>query len=416
MTGLMIAMVCGALAQDQPHTHAPHPSTRVEAPDAATLLWQGFEHTWERKALGIFAVPHRVSMFRSGPVEERHEHTSDGVITEAVWEFGQSTGVDGDHMSPVGYASRITAPDVQMDRGTVYFSTVDRTMNPEAPRALARFHELIRVPASNTIDGHAVGLVRGMSFRSRCMDDPDQCNSDGIWPFRFLVEIAPCSQVEAEWVCPVTVEVGRAWTPNRGGVKRIEEKPVNERMAIDIELDWVVLEGHESAVSSTTVLWEKALGNNRAVNPTEAELPIPVRGGDQYPHAAVGLSSFGFVFFPTGRRDDQIQRGRYVSAWGLRIREESYDPEAGVFVLGHSGGIRLPKTVRRTGVSVELGLTVVQLGNPFATAIELDPLHGQICSDSKGAPFFSAWKRCERKNLERRVEDSVNVKIGAAAQ
>lgn len=391
-----------------------HPTGSVaEVPSNAGLVWQGFDHHWERRALGLWSLPHRVSLFQSGPIDVVNEATEDGVVTRGDWRFGQAPGVDGDHMRPVGYGAHLTAPNVEMYAGTSHHSTVDQLADPTAPRTFARFHDVLRIPAGNGPHGHAVGLVRGLSFRSRCMDAPDRCNSDGIWPYRFLVSIAPCEHLEGEWVCPVTVELGRAWTPGRGGVKYLEEKPINERMAIDIDIDWVVLEGSTDALASTTVLFENAVPRDKKMRTEEQSIPVPAVGGDRYPAATVGLSSFGFVFYPTGARTALEQRGRYLSGWSMHVRELGYDPATGLFEIGHSGGISMTRTVKNTGVGLELGMTVVQLGAPDARVTELPPLEGVLCADSEGAPRFSSWNRCARVATRSGIVDRVPFEVAS---
>lgn len=414
---MWISLLALALAEEpleDPQVVHEHAHSTVLAPSHTTLIWQGFDHTWLRRALGIFALPHRVSLFRSRPLQEVHVESQGGVHSSVLWQFGQSTGVDGDYMEPQAHVARLYAPDVAMYRGRLHFSTVDQIADRRSPRALARFNDGLRIPASSDFEGHAVALVRGLSFRSACMDEPDQCNSDGIWPYRFRVELAPCKRVGSEWMCPATIEVGRAWTPGRGGLKYFEEKPLNERMAIEVDLDWVVLEGEGDALSSSTFVFENALGSNRQITEEEQALPVPVVGDGTYQAAAVGLSSFGFQFYPRRGRKKDANRGRYVAGWNLRVQDRDYDPDAGVFVVGHSGGIWLPQTVKRTGVGIELGITIAQLGHPDASVVEVPPIEGRLCSDSHEAPFFSKWTRCADLSGAEQLEQQVPVEIPTA--
>lgn len=384
LASLALAEPLAVPADDEPVSHT-------------ALLWQGFDHRWLRRVLGAWAVPHRVSLFDS-----HLEEDEDG----ATWHFAQSTGVDGDHMRPVGFYSEVSAPDVAFTRGTERFSVTDDAGTSPVPKAFHRFHRLLRVQASE--DEHAVAVIRGLTFHSHCEAGPGACNSNGIWPYRFLVQLSPCEPVGSEVICPVIVEVGRAWTPNRGGVKGIEEKPIDRRMSLDIDVHWTMLAGPHEALASEQFLFENALPSSHRIIAEEQVLPVPVQGGGRYPTATVALSSFGFEFFPTGLRRGLAHRGRYIGAWGMNVHPRQYDEDAGLLLVGHSGDIWLPTTVTRTGLRLELGITALQLGHPDATVVEGTPVEGSLCADSSdNAPGFSRWERCAELADGERTEQTV---------
>ena len=99
------------------------------------LLWQGFEHNWQRTVAGAWAVPHRVSLFETRIDNEQHTLEEGELTTTAQFHFSQSTGVDGDYMLPVGHYSRVYAPDLQVERGTMSFSIVDSALGLAAPKS-----------------------------------------------------------------------------------------------------------------------------------------------------------------------------------------------------------------------------------------------------------------------------------------
>jgi hypothetical protein len=397
---LLATLLTAALAQE------PSPA---DLSAHTAFLWQGFEHRWRRRAFGSFAVPHRVSRFANLITDEQHLLAPGGLRSTASVAFAQSTGVDGDWMVPAAFLSRLHAPDVQVRREQRTFAFADQVQDPDAPRAFRRFHEVLRVPAPD-VDTAAVVLLGGMAIRSKCLDGDDLCNSDGLWPYRFGIELSPCARVDDELVCPLQVEIGRAWTPNRGGVKLIEEKPVSERMSIEIDVPLILLSGTSEALAATPIVFERAMASNREQIAGAQQIPVPVPGGDRYPHATVGLTALGFEFYPAGTRNDLENRGRYVGGWDLHVRPAAYDPTAGLFTLSHAGSIFLPRTVRRTGVGIELGMAIVQLGHPDARLDELPPTTTTLCSDGDEAPFFSRWIRCDKVagGIER-IEDIVPV-------
>jgi len=402
-------------------TEEPPEATDGDASGSTAFLWQGFKHDWLRQVLGAWSVPHRVSLLENRIGDETHTLTENELKSTGSFYFGQSTGVDGDYMFPEGYWSRVHSPDLHVQRGVAELDFADQTQGERVPKAFRRFNHLIVVDAPIEGTSHSVALIQGFSVRSRCLDDPEVCNSNGLWPYRFLVELGTCQEVGEETICPLNVEIGRAWTPNHGGVKVIEEKRVSERMSLDIDLHYVVLTGPADTLSSKRTLFENALASNHKMIFDEQLIPLPAGVSEMTePKATVGISSFGFQFYPTGHSRDLLHRGRYVGGWALRLRMDKLDAENGVATVGHSGGIFMPRTVTSTGVSVELGMTVLQFGHADAKVSEGNSVTGLICSDSHGAPFFSRWKQCDKvANGQEQIETKVgfeyrtnSVKVG----
>lgn len=375
-----------------PAASAPAPSEDVGA--HTVLLWQGFRHFWERHAPLGFHMPHRVSLFESRVHDEVHRLGPDGLHSEASFTFAQSPGVDGDFMYPEGYAARVYAPDLDVHRGVLRLGGEDVAADPALPRGVQRFHELVSVPAvPGAEEQQAAALLQGLAFHSRCLDGPEACNSDGIWPYRFRATFAPCELRDARWLCPLTVEVGRAWTPWNGGGPLVKPKPVNRRVAIDLAVSWAVLAAPVRRFAAVPYVFENALPTTRRMLLERQIAPLTGLPADLRA-ATVGLHSIAFEFFPTGERARLEQRGRYIGGWSVEVGAVALRPERGELDIGHAGGIWLPRTVSRTGVSVELGMTVLLLSGPGASVEEDVVARGALCANSHGAPGFSTWRRC----------------------
>lgn len=358
------------------------------------LVWQGFRHYWEREAAFGFHLPHRVSRFESRVHDERHERVDGALRTSARYTFAQSTGVDGDHMRPEGHLARVSSPDLHVHTGTLRVSAADALAPGPVPKAFQRFDEVVRVQLPHTPGPYTVTpVLQGLAFRSACLDGPDDCNSDGIWPYRFRVELAPCEVAADAILCPATLEVGRAWTPGRGGVRPFAVKPLNRRMELEVEVSWAVLVGPADALLAQRFLFENALPSTDAIHlaPQTATLPGLPPG---LTAATVGLTSLGFEFVPTGRSASLQQRGRYIGGWNARVGTGALRADAGELDIVHEGGIWLPRTVRNTGVSLEVGMVVLGLTHPEAEVREGIEARGELCSDSDGAPAFSRWRKC----------------------
>lgn len=393
--GLLLACALAAEPSGDALPDAAPPEPASDTP-SAFMVWQGFEHSWNRRVFGSFVVPHRVSSFATHLDDIEHVEDAEGVRSSGVVRFAQNTGVDGDWMEPRGFATQVVARGIGVLRDARTYRFVDQVSADRSPRAFRRFHDMIVVDGA-TDDADAVALLEGMKIRSACMDGEEACNSDGLWPYRFLIELGPCSRVSGVLACPVVAEIGRAWTPNHGGLKLIEEKALSQRMSIEITVPFVVLSGTGDALSVERHVFENALGSNHAQITEAQQIPVPLAGAGRFPSATVGLTGLGFEFFPTGRRRDLAHRGRYVGGWGLEVGADAYDPESGLLTLSHAGGIYLPHTVRRTGVSLEVGMALLQFGDPDSRTTRLPDVEGNICSNSHPkAPFFSRWTRCDR--------------------
>lgn len=378
----------------EPAPEAPAAEPAPAPPDGqVAVLWQGFSHFWERKALGLFHMPHRVSRFDSVVGPARHALAADGLVTHTSFTFGQSTGVDGDHMRPRGYLGRVWAPGVTVVSGVQRLQAVDALTDEAHPRAFRRFNEVITVALPRS-DGprSAVAVLQGLSFRSTCVD-AEGCNSNGIWPYRFRLELAPCEDLGDTLACPLVVEVGRAWTPGRGGVPGLEEKPLNRRMGLEVDVHWTVLAGAPERFLAHRFVFENALPTTRAIVMEEQTATVPGLPAG-YGAVAVGLTGLGFEFVPTGRARGLLHRGRYIGGWGVQVSAKEWAPATGTITVAHAGGIWFPRTVSRTAVSLEVGMAILQFDD--AEVIEGVTAEAHLCADSDGAPWFSDWQRCAR--------------------
>lgn len=389
-----------AFAQD-PEPPAPAP----DAPGVA-LLWQGFRHDWERRAALGLRVPHRVSRFESRIGEATHTPGDGGWVSAASLHFAQGPGVDGDWMAPEAYVGRVSSPDLRVSTGVTVLRTDASRVHGEHPRALERFQEVLSVPNAAG-PATAVAVLQGLSFRSWCVEDDAPCRSDGLWPYRFEVDLQPCEDLGDRFACPLEVEVGRAWTPGRGGIRGVEEKPVEALMGVEVAVGWAVLAAPPEALLALPWVYENALPSTRAMtlSPQTAHLSgLPTGFGA----AAVALNGLAFELLPPSRRDSRQERGRYLGGWSARIEVAGWDPDTGEIAISHAGGLWIPRTVHRTAVTIDVGATLLLLSHPEARVDPPVTLRGALCAPSDGAPWFSAWRRCEAiVGVDRRTEQEV---------
>lgn len=412
---MILPLLVGAASPSGVGVVAPEPASEAGLDDPSphtVLVWHGFTHFWERETFLGFHVPHRVSRFESWVAPGDHRAASTGLDSSTTFTFGQSTGVDGDYMYPEGYIGRIYAPDLHVDTGVEHFGTVDEIADTPYPEAFVQLRRVVEVVADGPPSPRTVApLLQGISFRARCLDGPDSCNSDGIWPYRFRVELAPCEDRGDRYACPVLVELGRAWAPGEARGAGLVRKPINPRMALEVDVHWAVVSGPVAHLLAHPFTLENALPSVRDM--VQAEQVAPMRDlPTGYAGATVALQSLGFEFYPTGRARDLLYLGRYIGGWSVRVGVADYRPDAGQLDIAHAGGIWLPRTVRQTGVRVEVGMAILQVGGPGAEVVNGVTARGMLCANSHDAPTLTRWERCaEVSHRGERTVDQVPVEI-----
>lgn len=377
----------------------------------ALFLWQGYDHEWLRTVLG-FRVPHRISQFDSYIADEAHLGSGDGDSGEWTaagdFHFGQATGVDGNYMKPLGYHGGAYAPGLHVERGELHLTWTDEIADVDVggnlyPRAESTRQETMEIDLGRPSLGYG-GLeqyevaLAGMALQTSC-DDAQQpagepCNSDGMWPYRFAVAIETCAVTDQTLSCPLTVEMHRAWTPNRGGLPGIEEKPLNKRLNFDLRVYYVALGGDGDRVGLHRGATVSGTGLGRDDDPFSARASIAGTGGDRFPRAAVALQRIGFTLSPANGNANQNHLGRYIGGWRARVHTTSYDPATGIAEVEHLSQLWVPDTVAQTAVDYETGALLIQVPGD-GDAHGGRSVEGSLCSNSSDqAPPFSTWERC----------------------
>ncbi|MCA9718970.1 MAG: hypothetical protein KC468_30155, partial [Myxococcales bacterium] len=131
---------------------------------------------------------------------------------------------------------------------------------------------------------------------------------------------------------------------------------------------------------------------------------------DAFPQATTALTGFGFTLAKAPGQDaDKFNHlGRYLGALRFRVDDLAYAPDTGVMSYRHTTQVWAPDTVVDASVTTELAAALIQLsGATLSTQRDAD---GQLCANSKDAPFFSEWKHCgEPDKGPEQVEDAVTI-------
>lgn len=342
--------------------------------------WRGFRHEWLREVLG-FRLPHRISRL--------HDFLdADG------FHFAQSTGVDGNFMRPLGRYGVVESDDVTAHRTKVAFTwrdTITKTGGVPLARSVVEREHRMPLPGR---DASAV-LLAGVALDTRCCDEhqpsDNPCNSNGFWPVHVDVGVGPATRAGDQLRFKVRAEIDRGWTPTRGGVPWIEEKPLNHRLDFALDVHVLVLTGQLVATRLDT----RTEGSARA--PAARSTHARIGGREGYESGFVGLTGFGFTFVRPARPPRPFRKaydhlGRYLTALEFGLGADRYDAGTASAVVDDRQGVWIPRTVVGTDVRTRLGLNLVQLRGP--ARIERAEVEGSLCiHSSHQAPFFSHWKR-----------------------
>jgi hypothetical protein len=382
-----------------------------ELDDTSGYIWQGFQHTWNRKVLGFFRTPHRISNLSSQILNEHHsfDQKSLNFQHEAQSDLFQSTGVDGDWMRPVMHYGIFHSPGLEVRRGQLHVEFTDE-LN-EKLNASTRIEGTFSFTTNTWItnwDPITESVIHVFSLKTKCIEPNPEvktCNSNGIWPYRLTLGLKNCKRKriepfsdQVEFTCGYRIEVGRAWTPRKGGLPPIEVKPLNQKTQYQVDLGVQILSGPPSNFSAQRIRYEGHKLNPRDRDPLQRSIPgrIAGSGNNQYPSAMIGFREVGFEFQEKGNHSEWSM-GRYLSGVGLSVTADSYDPATGFFDFTLLSGFTLPTTVKNAWLKVSSELTLLQFANREPQQVLNAQEEGLICINSTHeAPLFSRWKKCEK--------------------
>lgn len=85
----------------------------------------------------------------------------------------------------------------------------------------------------NKTDGAVV--INGYDIGMKCIGD--DCNSNGIWPFLFNIEVKKLRDEEENdfWMFETIVTLHRGWTPSKGGGKALN-KQMNYEITVPVKI------------------------------------------------------------------------------------------------------------------------------------------------------------------------------------
>lgn len=381
-------------------------ATSASKPELASInrsafLWKGFNHAWKRTVMG-FKIPHRISKFYSFVSSESHAGSGLSWSGSAGFTFGQSTGVDGNFMTPTGHFAAIHSPGIHTLRGWKRMKWTDNGDGATYPKAKSNIYTTISIDldrpemAGGSLDEHVV-VFRGIKLSTSC-DNAKQpanepCNSNGMWPYKMYFRIKECSKNGTSLSCPLTVQIYRAWTPNKGGLPLIEEKPFNDKLDFDLTVYFSVVAGRSDDLVVTHSSGIIRTGKGRENSPKTGSHRITGKPGG-YATAISALTEFGFEFSKYGILKKNNHLGRYIGALNFHITDGSYNMDSGDLYVNYSNQVWVPDTVVNTNVKYFTRVAALQMSAVGSITTKNKKTSTSLCINSDGAPFFSKWQKC----------------------
>jgi hypothetical protein len=296
-------------------------------------------------------------------------------------------------------------------RDALRVQVTDTIEGDEVPHAETRAEPMVALDLGDCPDDHVVAVVlRGFALSCRC--DPAKqppelpCNSHGMWPYRLSVQLGRARRDGSRLEVPAVVDVARGWTPMKGGVPGIEEKPLNRRLdlAVDIHLSALVAPPEMLAVTEAAPVDQEGRARDDAAHLTRQR----VTGVPGFARAVVGMTGFGFELVPPTDKPRHRHRGRYLGALRFRVGRGAYQPATGAAEIEHESRLWVPRTVVASDVRYRSQAVLLQLAGDAVVSRGIEA-RGSVCSNSSPeAPLFSRWRKCGRPGLgPEQIEDRV---------
>lgn len=367
-------------------------------------IWQGFDHEWLRFIIANKdgRIPHRVSKLNNYVDPNSNNH-------QVIYQFGQNTGVDGNYMHPKSSAVTINTNGLFARKGKIKMQWTDNVIGSSVPYANNKIRQTITVPFNGNYYDKAIMFLQGVELDLNC-DNSKQpagspCNSDGMWPYVFNIQIENCVKYSSALSCQLNVDIFRAWTPNKGGFQLIGEvKPLNYHLDYDLNVYFAAVAGSNATLGNSGVARIKNTGNIYQYNKTGTEYKLTGSSGN-YNTGATVIKGIAFRLTQPSSLDaewqllgsDARQRGRYIG----RLR---FQPQAGAYSTGNRSmnitpvmEVWAPPTVVNSNLTTEMRIQLLQFGGA-SNKVASTSAEGKICLNSKDeAPFFSAWHKCDRQ-------------------
>lgn len=391
---IAVALVCCLAYVDCQSSNATQTSEEA-------LVWQGFDHDWQRRLLHVFETPHRLGSFAN--YIENEEFSSNTVYAESNVTF--TPGVNGDYAYPATFFSvvdsRYAEEPLQFGRGVAQASFADQASNQTGVLE-ATTHRSIPItlePPAGYSAGEGAVVLRGFRLDMHCNPDlqpsGDVCNSDGIWASFLEVNVTGCGQTPSGSLqCNAVFNMIRGCNP--GCNSPIAPKPFNYVMSYDLFIYYTYVFGAHASVDHVQASQNTDLG--------VVTKNVTTVGMGGFSQGTVAITGFAYDL---QQFDDIENLGRYLERLAYNVQDVTYDAEEGSASYLATLGYYTPLTTAPAHGHYLLDTTLLQFGGGV-TAVQpsASPVNGTVCISDE---LFHCEFNIDGVKLEETTNDVVTI-------
>lgn len=222
------------------------------------------------------------------------------------------------------------------------------------------------------------------------------CNSNGIWPFNFDIEVRVKAHDQNYTTVAATLVLNRGWTPSHGGGKAL-----NDVMHYLVHVPYKIVYFNKG-FAQTHVRSMAAFHGITKTDPIQLREDIP-RNGFAASRAIVGLQRFGFQLVAN---EKEANRGRYLEQIQFQVTGVKFDEAADSFSFEYENSVRSPGlTTYASQVKLENRHAVILLSDKLNPTVgPTQKVSGQVCVNDWTTMFW-----CKTKGLRAQTRDVVEI-------
>jgi hypothetical protein len=393
---------------------------------SGAILWQGFNFKWERKILNLFETPHRLGSFESlfyntttaiiRPILTFNSNSKTKNYLTSKINMYFTPGVNGDYSYPENFYSILFSNNTQPENENQIKEEKNKKENInkfyfEEQKVSLNFSDKINKTSKSAISFNKFNktfnnilshknfqvVLNGFSLKMKCDNTKGICNSNGIWPYLFKLNILSCTPTPTLNLinCEFQFNLGRGSAPKGGS-----GKPLNDFMNYELELGILFIHKQGNKLNSIDHLIESQneifKKNDFLFKNITEEIKINKENKDQ--KKTVGITGFEFELLG-GKYND---KGRYLEqfAFAVRNNKHSFDNKYEYISSIYSPYL----TTYYSNVDMKLFTKVLYLDENVLIISPSEPIKGNICINDWTTAFY-----CKFVGLNEQTNDSKDI-------
>ena len=396
-----------------------------------SLLWQGFHYEWERKIVS-FQTPHRMGSI--GSTLRMSSFSEKKIKGFANLKF--TPGVNGDFSYPITKFQILNfdSEKLKIENFEIKFFFSDE-INSEF-EAFSTFNEFFEIEVGEEDEFESV--LDGFDLEIKCIGD--DCNSNGIWPFRidFLADDCEVSEevgkfdtvndvlnkinendkennfdkknehygqehilkkernlnIKKKLKCGARVIINRGWTPTNGGGKSL-----NSKMEYSITIKLKLFSWKDKTIKIIKNKIQKQKKSIFEIQKSTEKVNYNLKKN------FVGISAFknfGFNLYNPKYK----KKGRYLTFLDFSIKSNN-DYKRQIYSFDLNSTFFSPKrTTKDSFVDYNSEIVSFFFPNDILKIGNFEEIKGEVCVDDLSTLFW-----CKFKGMENKTEDSVEFEV-----